>query len=215
MFIEMIDLLRCVNAHEDTWLVASFRSVTNRLVVEGTLGCPVCSAEYEIANGIVDFTLGQAHPAHEAERAAVSESGEEMAMRAGAYLDATQPGATIVLGGSWAYAARQLAEMADVRVIALNAPSEVLESERTGLVRVAERIPLASNSVHGIALDSSFSVAMLEESLRVVRPGGRIVGPSLHEPPGQAAPFGRDDRDWIVEKPAEVIALRRAKVSEQ
>jgi len=37
----MIDLLRCINAHEDTWLVASFREVTNRIVTEGTLGCPI------------------------------------------------------------------------------------------------------------------------------------------------------------------------------
>src|SRR2546430_12044415 len=55
----MIDLLRCVNEHEDTWLVASFRQITNRMVIEGTLGCPICSAEYEIVNGVPDFARGE------------------------------------------------------------------------------------------------------------------------------------------------------------
>src|ERR1041385_8375701 len=171
----MIDLLRCVNAHEETWLVASFREVTNRMVMEGTLGCPICSAEYEIRNGVVDFTRGESVAEYEADRAAASHRREELATRAGAYLDATQPGTTIVLGGLWAYAAQDLAEMADVRVIALNAPGDVEESERVGLLRVGARIPLATNSVHGVALDAWFAAPAIEEAIRVVRPVGRVV----------------------------------------
>src|SRR5437764_7867842 len=120
VFIELIDLLRCVNAHEDTWLVASFRQVTNRMVIEGTLGCPICSAQYEITNGVVDFTSGEGIADRDAERAHASHRRAALATRAGAYLDTTQPGTTIVLGGLWAYAAQDLAEMADLRVIALN-----------------------------------------------------------------------------------------------
>ena len=50
MFIELLDLLRCTNAHEDTWLVASFKTVSNRFVMDGTLGCPTCSAKYSITS---------------------------------------------------------------------------------------------------------------------------------------------------------------------
>src|SRR6478672_10598811 len=131
----MIDLLRCVNAHEDSWLVASFREVTNRMVMEGTLGCPVCSAEYQIKNGVVDFTGGEHITAAEQERSSATHRREELATRAGAYLDATQPGTTIVLGGLWAYAAQELSEMADVRVLAINPPSGLKESERVGLIK--------------------------------------------------------------------------------
>ena len=118
-----IDLLRCINAHEDSWLVASFREVTNRRVMEGTFGCPLCSAEYQIKNGVGDFTGGEPITDGEQERSSVMHRREELATRAGAYLDATQPGTTIVLGGLWAYAAHELSEMADVRVIAVNAPT--------------------------------------------------------------------------------------------
>ena len=214
MYIETIDLLRCVNAHEDTWLVASFREIANRFVIEGTLGCPICSAEYEIRGGVADFTLGESIPSCDEARAAVGHQREQLATRAGAYLDATQPGATILLGGLWSYAAQELAEMADVRVIGLNAPSEVQESEKVGLIRVGERIPLAANSVQGIALDAWFPEAMVEEALRVVKPGGRLVGPVAFGAPSQSAVLAHDENYWVAEKPAEVVALRRAKLSQ-
>src|SRR3954469_10963313 len=117
MFIELLDLLRCVNDHEDTWLVASFRTVSNRFVMEATLGCPTCSARYDVIGGVPDFTLGETLPSCEEQRGSTSHRREELATRAGAYLDATRGGATIVLGGLWAYGAHDLAELAGVRVI--------------------------------------------------------------------------------------------------
>ncbi|MFL5501385.1 MAG: hypothetical protein ACJ79Q_09145 [Gemmatimonadaceae bacterium] len=214
MFIELIDLLRCVNEHEDTWLVASFSEITNRFVMEGTLGCPICHAEYPIRNGVADFTAGEPIRECDDERGAAGHKREELATRAGAYLDATQPGATIVLGGLWAYAAQELAAMADLRVIALNAPGEVKVSERVGLVRAAKRIPLAANSVQGVAFDAWFEKSISGDAVRVVRPGGRIVGPTAFETPQQTAVLAHDDNYWVAERPAEVIALRRAKLSE-
>jgi hypothetical protein len=201
VFIEMIDLLRCVNAHEDTWLVASFREVTNRMVVEGTLGCPICAAEYEIRNGVVKC---------DAERAGASHRREELATRAGAFLNATQPGTTIVLGGLWSYAAEELARMADLRVIALNAPAEVVESERVGVLRIAARIPLATDSAHGVALDAWFQKATVDEALRVTRPAGRIVGPAAFEHPTGAVVLAHDDSYWVAEKAPEMIPLSRS-----
>ena len=210
MFIELLDLLRCVNAHEDTWLVASFKDVSNRFVVEGTLGCPSCSQQYAISSGVADFTLGQASQSCEAERSAASHLREELATRAGAYLDATQPGATIVLGGVWAYAAQELADMADVRVIALNAPSGVKESARVGLVRSGTTIPLAPGSVHGVALDAWFPLATVDAAWRVLKPGGRVVGPASFDPPVESVVLARDESYWIAEKAPEVVKLSRA-----
>jgi hypothetical protein len=210
VFIELIDLLRCINVHEDTWLVASFREVIDRIVVEGTLGCPACSAKYEIKKGVVDFTAGESVVDAEAERAHAAHGREQLATRAGAFLDATQPGATIVLAGLWAYAARDLAEIADVRVIALNAPSGVVESERVGLIRVAARIPLAANSVHGVALDGWFSGQAIGEAIRIVRPAGRVVGPASLPAPDSAVVLAHDDQYWVGEKAPEMVSLRRS-----
>ena len=48
MFVEIIDLLRCPNAHAESWLVAAAARTVGRHIVEGTLGCPVCEAEMEM-----------------------------------------------------------------------------------------------------------------------------------------------------------------------
>ena len=210
MFIELIDLLRCVRPHDETWLVASFNKISNRFVEEGKLGCPSCSAEYWIRGGLADFSAEVALPECENERKAAGHRREELATRAGAYLDATEPGATIVLGGLWAYAAQVLSEMAEVRVLALNAPNGVTESQTVGLVRVGSEIPLAAGSVLGVALDAWFPAAMVESAVRVVRPGGRIVGPANFDPPSGVAIVARDDRYWVAQKAPQVVKLSRA-----
>jgi hypothetical protein len=210
VFIELIDLLRCIRPHDETWLVASFSKVNNRFVEEAKLGCPSCSAEYWIRGGVADFSGEVILPECEDERKAASHRREELATRAGAYLEATEPGATVVLGGLWAYAAQELSEMAEIRVIALNAPSEVKESETIGLVRVGSEIPLAAGSVLGVAVDAWFPAKIIESAVRVVRPGGRIVGPAAIQPPSDLSILAHDDRYWVAQKAPEVVTISRA-----
>jgi hypothetical protein len=210
VFIELIDLLRCTKPHDETWLVAAFNTVSNRFVQEGKLGCPTCSAEYWIREGVGDFSGGATVPASDEERGETGHDREELATRIGAYLDATEPGATVVLGGLWAYAAQELSEMSEVRVLALNAPSEVRESERVGLLRVAAEIPLATGSVLGVAFDAWFPPDFAESAARVVRPGGRVVGPASAAVPSGFTVLAHDDKYWVAEKPPEVIPIRRA-----
>lgn len=206
----MIDLLRCINPHEETWLVASFKTVANRFVLEATLGCPSCSAQYSIREGIADFSAGLVLPSCEAERAAASHRREELATRAGAYLDATEPGATIVLGGVWAYAAQELSDMAGVRAIALNAQAEVKESPSVGLVHVGSEIPVAPGSVLGVALDAWFPAKIVASAVRAIRPGGRIVGPVSVPAPPELSVIAHDDTYWVAQKAPEVVKLSRA-----
>src|SRR6266705_2052016 len=145
MFIELVDLLRCINAHEETWLVTSFRSVSNRFVLEGTLGCPTCSAEYRISEGIGRF--GTRPTASEVPRNPTSvREREDLSTRAGAFLNVTEPGATVVLGGRWAEAAQELSVMTEARIFALNAARHIEESETVGLLEVNRVIPLAASS---------------------------------------------------------------------
>ena len=210
MFIELLDLLRCVKPHEETWLVASLNSVSNRFVEEAKLGCPSCAAEYWIRGGVGDFSGGMELPDCEHDRSSSSHRREELATRAGAYLDVTEPGATVVLGGLWAYAAQELSEMAQVRVLAINAPSEVKESETVGLLRVGTEIPLATASALGVALDAWFPVKIVESAMKVVRPGGRIVGPASIAAPPELSVLAHDERYWVAQKAPEVIPIRRA-----
>ena len=210
MFIELLDLLRCINAHEDTWLVTSLKAVSDRFVLDGTLGCPVCHAEYPIKKGIADFTRGGESARHSFEDSAPSESREELATRTGAFLNATEPGATLVLGGNWAEVAQEVSVMTGTRVLALNPSKRVEESESVGLLRVSREIPLAPESVLGVALDDTFPGEIISSALKVVRAGGRIVGPAAIDVPSELAILARDEKYWVAEKPAEMISLRRS-----
>ncbi len=210
MFIELLDLLRCPKPHDDTWLVASFKKVSNRFVESATLGCPICSAQYPIENGVADFTGGVSSPACEEQRAAASHRREEMATRAGAFLDATEPGATVVLGGVWSYAAEELSTLAEVRVFAVNPAPGVRETATVGLVRVAAELPLATDSCLGVAVDAWFNSGIIAASARVVRPGGRIVGPTNIPPSEELAILAQDADYWVARKTPAIIPLRRA-----
>jgi hypothetical protein len=210
VFIELLDLLRCTNAHEDTWLVASFKTVSNRFVVDGTLGCPTCSAKYSITSGIADFRTGKDSFRREPWLSLTTQEREHLATRAGAFLNLTEPGATVVMGGSWASAAQELSVMTEARVLALNPEKGVEESETVGLLRVGTEIPVAPGSVIGVALDSSFPAEILASAVKAVRPGGRIVGPTEIPPPSELLVLAHDESYWVAEKSPEVIKLSRA-----
>jgi uncharacterized protein YbaR (Trm112 family) len=210
VFIELLDLLRCVNAHEDTWLVASFKSVSNRFVLEGTLGCPTCSAEYPIRKGIADFRSGARLPQRKPPRSAARLDREELATRAGAFLNVTEPGSTVVLAASWARAAQELSLMTEARVLALNPESGTEESETVALLNVGSEIPVAPGSVLGVALDASSPARIVASAVKAIRPGGRIVGPVAIPPPSELAVLARDANYWVAQKAPEVIKLSRA-----
>jgi uncharacterized protein YbaR (Trm112 family) len=210
VFIDLLDLLRCTNAHEDTWLVASFKTVSNRFVMEGTLGCPTCSAKYSIASGIADFRTATDSFKREPWLSLTAVEREHLAMRAGAFLNLTEPGATVVMGGSWASAAQELSVMTEARVFALNPEKGVEESETVGLLRVGTEIPVAPGSVLGVALDPSFPAEILASAVKAVRPGGRIVGPTEIPPPSELLVLAHDESYWVAEKAPEVIKLSRA-----
>lgn len=205
MFIELVELLRCVREHDESWLVASIGEMKERFIRAGTLGCPVCGEEYPIVDGVVDFGGDQ----HRNATPAPSLEADDLAIRAGAFLNVAGGGGVIALGGEWANAAASLTDTLDVRVIAVNAPDGVAESQAVGLIRSRERIPLAASSCAGVALDPTFGAESLTSAVRAVRPGGRVVGAAGNKLPAGLTLLAEDERCWVAEKPPEITTLRR------
>src|SRR2546422_3040234 len=56
MHIELIEMLRCPEEHREEFLVLSTSEMNGRMVWLGVVGCPVCHRDFEIIDGIVDFT---------------------------------------------------------------------------------------------------------------------------------------------------------------
>ncbi len=204
MFIELVELLRCIRAHDESWLVASIDELHERSIRRGTLGCPVCQAEYSVTDGTADFSGATVSPAIRAGNV----NPDEVALRAGAFLGLADSSGTAILGGSWAAGAPALAELTSARVFTANA---VTEAQQTGVGRILVQnvFPFAIASCVGIALDASFDQGAVEGAVRAIRPGGRIVGPAAIARPDGVTLVAEDAEWWVAEKPPEVTTLRR------
>ncbi|HEX6576593.1 MAG TPA: hypothetical protein VF042_16615 [Gemmatimonadaceae bacterium] len=200
MYIEMLDLLRCPVEHEETWLVASFHRMDGRFVIEGKLGCPICSAEYEITNGVADF--GGAR--QETDR---SEADDDAVIRTAALLNLTRPGSLAVLCGETAGVANRLAEMTQARIIALNPLTKIEETELVGVVTTAGRIPLASSSVDAIAIGECNVAA---DAVRILKPGSRISARATVDLSPWFTVLAKDENDVVAEAKAQIVELRRS-----
>ena len=215
MVLELIDLLRCTTPHEDSPLVASIRTRSDRDIVAGLLGCPVCGAEYPIENGIAVFGDGlPVEPARVPEP--YGETDEEAAMRCAAMLALFDPGGMVMLGGAWGRCAPALLEMTRTLILLVEAPKDVRLGGAIGGLRVGAVLPLAAASARGIALDDRTSVAgLVASAARALKPGGRLVASATSPVPAGIVERARDDRHWVGEAepaPSAPVQLTKGRV---
>src|SRR5438445_210043 len=99
--IELTEMLRCPERHEEAFLVMSTGEMVGRMVRSGILGCPVCRKEYPIVKGIVNFSGGEGTPLRDKNtqslRGVPSPPDAETLQ---ALLDLSGPGGYVVLVGS-------------------------------------------------------------------------------------------------------------------
>jgi uncharacterized protein YbaR (Trm112 family) len=205
MHIEFIDLLRCPNVHEDSWLVAAFYRMDGRVVIEGKLGCPVCGAEYFIRDGVAIFD--DTNPSSQA--AAPDESGSEGNLIA-ALLDLSRPGMLALLAGEWARDAEAVSELTGARIIALNSPGRGFVSHDVAEIQARSPMPLAAQSLNGIALDAAHATpTLLTEAARLLRPLGRLLVRGEPDLSQQFHELARDSNQVVAEYVGELVPLRR------
>lgn len=169
MFIELTDLLRCPEEHEEQFLVLLPDTMVDRSVQAGSLGCPVCGKTYQVTDGIA--RLGESPPPSEVDTVLTAESVEALVGLSG-------PGGYLALVGVEAALCRNLAERMDgVHIVSIN-PSSNGRVVPTVSVLEAGRIPLKARSMRGVVLAPGYgsSAEWLEDAKRVVLPGLRIVG---------------------------------------
>lgn len=193
MFLPLVDILRCVRPHTDTWLVASITRAEARDVIEGTLGCPVCMAEYPIRDGIVYF-------GESIERATTSDPDEAEAVRLAAALDLTDPRMVAVLHGEWGAQAQILRGLTPAQLLLVNPPTGVTGGDGISIV-VAESAPLAYGSVNAVAIGSDASDAMRRSLETSLRGDARMFGRFDSPIPAGFNELARDDQVWVAERP--------------
>lgn len=213
MFIELIDVLRCPNAHEESWLVLASGRIDGRDAMEGVLGCPICAAEYPITDGVARFVAGSPSTA------VAEPASEEDALRLAALLDLASPRGYAILTGTLGDTALGLRALTDVQLLLVNPPPNLeMGSGLSGLTMGSDwtALPLAPSSARAVALEDSTSASQLLAALRVVRPSGRVLAPCALALPDGVAELARDSRQWLAERrvaPREsgIIPLERRK----
>ena len=197
MFLELVDSLRCVRVHEDSWLVARADALVDRHIVRGELGCPVCGARYPVEEGVADFSLGISTLFDGGDRS-VAEAGE-LAVRAAALLGLDEPGGLVVLAGAWTAAADEILEMTEsVMLLALDYSPALKSGGALSLARIAGVLPLAAGSVRGIALDGAHATpSLLAGAERALAPGARLIAPASALLSPSLRELARDAEHWV------------------
>jgi len=214
MFIELVDSLRCVSAHEDTWLVAGVTRMDGRRIVEGKLGCPVCRREYPVRDSVAWFAGTPFDPEASRLTHAPAPAPEDRAMRAAALLGLTDAGGIVVLGGSWADCAEAIAELGPSHVVVLNRAIPIDAPQTVSCLVVGDRLPFAAGSVRAVALDAELAATSLGSATGALRARGRLVAPASTPVPPDVSELARDEQDWVAERVAVAsppVALRSAR----
>ena len=169
MFIELTDLLRCPNPHDESFLVLLPDRMDGRSVRTGQLGCPVCGRTFDLMNGV--FDAGGA-PAASAENTGLG------AENVSVLIGLSGPGGYLALVGPVASLWEDVARLnPGVALVAINPPEEVKDSAGISVVRGGV-IPLKSRSVRAVVLGKPYAddPAWIRDAARLVLPGLRVVG---------------------------------------
>lgn len=215
MFIELVDSLRCLTPHDETWLVAATSRMEGRHIVEGILGCPICRREYAIRRGTGWFTAEQPDDdgAHLTTQA--NETDDAGVTRAAALLGLSEPGGIVVLGGSWAGYADAVAELGPSHVVVLNTQASDATPQEVSSIVVDDRLPFGTAALRGVAVDGSVgSAALLSSAASSLRNRGRLVAPVDATVPDGVEVLARDEVNWVAERMAVAsppIVLRSAR----
>jgi uncharacterized protein YbaR (Trm112 family) len=171
--IELTELLRCPERHEEGYLVMSTGEMLGRMVRSGMLGCPACGKEYPIVRGVAHFSRPSGEPTHPVSR--ISHPADAQTLQA--LLDLSGPGGYVLLLGSAAHHAVGLAGlMAGIHFVGVNAPDDVEELPVLSLLACEAMIPLRQTVARAaIVGPDRLGAAWLAEARRVLLPGRRLV----------------------------------------
>lgn len=200
MFIDLVETLRCPTPHEESWLVLAAGRIVARHVVEGTLGCPACTAEFPIHNGVVDFRR-DASPSATPSRPADA----EQAIRLAAFLGLDDALGFALLMGDWGAHALELRGIVECPLVLCDPPADVEAAPGLSILRTDGPVPLAAGSARATALDATGAShaqqdARIASAVRATRVKGRVVARVNVPLPEGVHELARDDRDWVAER---------------
>jgi len=173
--IELTEMVRCPESHEEALLVMSTGEMLGRMVRTGILGCPVCRREYPIIKGVVHFSGNVKRETGNDASPSPAFPVDPQTLQA--LLDLSGPGGYVVLVGSAARHAVGLAElMGGIHFVGVNPPPDAEELPVLSLLRCDTLIPLRPAMARSVVVGSDCATApWLAEARRVLLRGRRLV----------------------------------------
>jgi len=186
MHLLLTDRLACARCGPEFGLILMAEELRDRRVIRGSLGCANCRERYPVEEGFADLRA----PPREREVTdpPMASDDPEEAVRLAALLGLAQgPGRILLTGEAVAQAGRLAGMLDDVEVVALH-PGLRSISEEAGVSRLSAvgRLPFFSASFRGIVLTAPGVSIWLEEAVRALTPGGRLLVRSPRADTGRA-----------------------------
>ncbi|HEX8432451.1 MAG TPA: hypothetical protein VF625_14270 [Longimicrobium sp.] len=169
MYILLTDLLTCPRCGPEFGLIVLSDRMENRRVVAGRLGCANCREMYPVENGVADLRLAAGEPD------GAPSSDPDAPLRLAALMGLAEVRGTVLLAGPGAELAPEVAALVEgVEVVAFagTVPDGPI-AEGVSRVVGGPRLPFRAGMMRAAALTGG--AALLDEAVRVLAPGARIV----------------------------------------
>jgi uncharacterized protein YbaR (Trm112 family) len=205
MHIELTEMLRCPEDHREEFLVLSTSEMNGRMVWMGLVGCPVCHRDFEIIDGIVDFTevVTGERQLRAVRRTPAPDSPVMLDPQSlQALLDLGGPGGYVILLGSAARHAEGLAGlMGGIHFVGINAPPDVEELPILSILQSDRVIPLRQGMARGVVVGAELAeTPWVGEGVRVLLRGRRLVVEDEQAAPAGLTRLASGQGVWVGEK---------------
>jgi uncharacterized protein YbaR (Trm112 family) len=173
VYFELTDLLACPRCGPGFGLVLVVEEAEGRRVKRGWLGCPNCSHDFPVENGVADLREEPAAPG--APRPAFQD--DELALKIVALSGLANERGYLLLDERLAHAAVAVVELApELEVIVVRSTPDD-SAEQHGISRVLSdtHFPLAEYRLRAVAIAPAANRELVAAAARRVIAGGRLV----------------------------------------
>ena len=205
MHILLTDVVTCPRCGPEFGLIVLADRLEGRQVLEGSLGCANCREEYAIHGGIADLRLQPAETVAASSRPE-PQADPERGYRLAALLGVTGPaGPVVVVSENPELVEEVQRHLPDAGVLGVSrTPPPVGAEVGMGWLLSDGPLPFRGRSLGGVALASGDPLPALEEALRTLSRGARVVVDPA--PDGTAAELLREGAELLLEQSGVAVA---------
>lgn len=182
MHLLLTDRLVCPRCGPAFGLILLSDRMEDRRVLEGALGCPNCRERYPVHGGAADLRPPPRAPLPAAPPSPETPDPADT-MRVAALLGITEGPAHVLVAGDALPHAPALSRLVPELEVLVVEPPGIAWDEAPGITRmhVGTQLPLQSRSMKGVVLGGQGVDFFLEEGIRILASGARLVVLGHHE----------------------------------